>query len=112
MEASRLNEESEVAAVNALIAAITSRSVGNPELARSKAEAAVSTAAEGDFGLSVGDIRKIAQKTPPEHSAIIILFENAWERKFNAIAKKHNGTVVSQRLITPAALAKAARGLD
>ena len=91
MEGSRLSEDADVAAINAVIAAITSRSIGKAELARSKAETAVRAAAEGDFGLSVGDIQKIAEKIPPEHSAIIILFENAWERKFKAIAKRHNG---------------------
>lgn len=111
MEASRLNEGADVAAINAVIAAITSRSVDSAELARSKAETAVKASAEGDFGLSAGDIQKIAQKIPPEHSSLIILFENVWERKFKEIAKKHNGTVVSQRLITPAALAKAAHDL-
>ena len=111
MEGSRLSEDADVAAINAVIAAITSRSIGKAELARSKAETAVRAAAEGDFGLSVGDIQKIAEKIPPEHSAIIILFENAWERKFKAIAKRHNGDVVNQRLIAPAALAKAAHEL-
>jgi uncharacterized protein len=108
MEGSRLNEDADVAAINAVIAAITSRSIDGAGSARSKAEAAVKAAVEGDFGLSAGDIQKIAQKIPPDHSAIIILFENAWERKFKDVAKKHNGIVVNQRLITPAALAKAA----
>jgi predicted double-glycine peptidase len=111
MEGSRLNDAADVAAINAVIAAITSRSVDSAGSAGSKAEAAVRAAVEGDFGLSAGDIQKIAQKIPPEHSAIIILFENAWERKFKEIAKKHNGIVVNQRLITPAALAKAAHEL-
>jgi predicted double-glycine peptidase len=111
MEGSRLNEDADVAAINAVIAAITSRSIDGAGSARSKAEAAVKAAVEGDFGLSAGDIQKIAQKIPPEHSAIIILFENAWERKFKDVAKKHNGIVVNQRLITPAALAKAAHEL-
>ena len=111
MEGSGLNDAADVAAVNAVIAAITSRSIGGAELARSKAETAVKVAAEGDFGLSAGEIQKIAQKIPPDHSAIIILFENAWERKFKDVAKKYNGSVVNQRLITPAGLAKAAHDL-
>jgi hypothetical protein len=111
MEGSCLNDDADVAAINAVIAAITSRSVGNPEFASSKVEAAVRAAAEGDFGLSANDIQKIAHKLQPEHSAIIILFENVWERKLNDIAKKHNGAVVSQRLIAPAALAKVAHEL-
>ena len=111
MEGSRLQEEEDVVAINALIAAITSRSVGSPELSRSKAELAIRAAAEGDFGLSAGDIQKIAQKLPPDHSGIIVVVENVWERKFREIAGKHDGAVINQRLISPEALAKAAREL-
>lgn len=111
MEGSRLQEGEDAAAINAVIAAITSRSVGSPELARSKAEAAIAAAAEGDFGLSAGDIRRIAQKLPADHSAIIVLFENVWERRFREVAKKYNGVVVDQRLISPVALARAASEL-
>ena len=52
MEGSHLGEDDDVAAINAVIAALASRSVGSPELARSKAETAVRAAAAGDFGLS------------------------------------------------------------
>jgi predicted double-glycine peptidase len=111
MEGSRLQEDADIATINAVIAAITSRSVGNPELARSKAEAAVVAATQGDFGLSAGDMRKLAQKIQPSQSAIIILFENAWERRFKDVAKKHGGTIVGQKLLTSENLAKAAREL-
>ena len=111
MEGSRLHEGDDVAAINAVIAAITSRSVGSPKQARSKAEAAIRAAAAGDFGLSAGDIRRIAQKLPADHSAIIVLFENVWERRFRKVAKKYDGVVVGQRLISPQALAKAANEL-
>jgi hypothetical protein len=77
----------------------------------SGAEAAVAAAAEGDFGLSPGDLRKIADKIPAEHSAIILLFENVWERKLKDIAKRHGGSLIEQRLITPSGLAKAVREL-
>ena len=105
LEGSRLQEEQDLAEINALVAAITSRSVGRPELARSKAESAIKAAAKGDFGLSAGDIKKIAQKLPPDHSALIVLFENVWERKFKEAAKKYNGALINQRLISPSALA-------
>ena len=111
MEGSRLTEGDDVAKINAVIAAIASRSVGSPELAKAKADAAVMAAAEGDFGLSPDDIKKIAQKIPPNHTAIILLIENAWQRKYKEVAKKYGGAVVSQRLITPDALANAARDL-
>lgn len=111
MEGSRLQEGDDIAAINAVLAAVTSRSVGSPESARSKAEAAIRAAAEGDFGLSASDIRRIAQKLAPDHSAIVVLFENVWEREVKKIARKYNGAVVGQRLISPQALAKVAHEL-
>jgi uncharacterized protein len=112
MEGSRLQGADDVAAINAVIAAIASRSVGKPQSARSKAKAAVKAAAKGDFGLSAADIRQIARKIAPGQSAIIILFENAWERKFKDVAERHGGMVVGQRLISPEALARAASELN
>jgi hypothetical protein len=108
MEGSGLQDENDAIAVNALIAAITSRSIGSPELSRSKVEAAIKSAAAGDFGLSAGDIRGIAQKLPLDHSVIIGLFENAWERRLKDVARKYGGGVIDQKLISPQALAKAA----
>jgi hypothetical protein len=72
--------------------------------------ALIHQAATGDFGLSAGDIQK-KQTIPPGHSAIIVLFENVWERKFKDFAKKYGGAVADQRLISSAALATAARDL-
>jgi predicted double-glycine peptidase len=111
MEGSGLQEEKDMVAVNALLAAITSRSVGGSEVIRSKMESAVKAAAAGDFGLSADDIRKIADKLPPDHSAIIGLFENVWERRFKEVAGRHAGEVINQRLITPEALARVASEL-
>jgi predicted double-glycine peptidase len=111
MEGSGLQEEEDAAAMNALVAIIANRSLGGPEPARSRAQAAVQAAAAGDFGLAAADIRRIAEKLPPEHSAIVGLFENVWERRFKQAAGKHDGAVISQRLISPEALADAAREL-
>ena len=41
-------------------------------------------------------MQEIARKLPPEHSAIIVLLENVWERKFKAVAQKHGGALVNQ----------------
>ena len=103
-----LQEDDDVAAINALISMITSRSLGAPELASSKVEAAVAAAAAGDFGLSANDIQALAQKLQPNESAIIILFENVWERRFREAAKVRGGEVLNQRLIPSKALAEAA----
>jgi len=111
IEGSQLRDEADMAEVNALIAAITSRSVGRPESARSAMESAIQASAEGDFGLSTANIQEIARKLPPDHSAIIALFENVWERKFKEAAKKFGGDVINQRLISPSALAKLAGAL-
>ena len=56
-------------------------------------------------------MRKIADKLLAGHSAIILLFENVWERKLKDIAKRHGGSLIEQRLISPSGLAKAAREL-
>jgi uncharacterized membrane protein len=112
MEGSRLREDEDMAAVNAILAAITGRSVGRPDLHRTEAEAAISAAASGDFGLSAGDIRKIAQKIPSNSTAIIAIFENVWERRFKEVARKYNGAIVEQRLTSPAALERAAQELS
>ena len=108
MEGGRVMEEDDVAATNAVLAAIASRGVGRPEAARSKMEKAIDAAAKGDFGLSTADIRLIAKKLPRDHSAIIILFENTWERRLKQVAAKHGGAIAGQRMITPEALAATA----
>jgi uncharacterized protein len=111
MEGSGLQEDDDIAEINALISMITSRSLGAPELASSKAEAAVAAAAAGDFGLSANDMQALVQKLQPNESAIIILFENVWERRFREAAKVRGGEVLNQRLISSKALAEAAARL-
>ena len=82
-----------------------------PKSRVSRVEFAIKEAAEGDFGLSAAEIRKLAEKLPPDHSMIIGLFENLWERKFKEVAGKYAGAVTDQRLISPEALARAASTL-
>jgi len=96
-------EEAEVMEINAVIGALSGL-VGGADAARARALMAGDAAAEGDFGLSVSELQRIAYRLPSEHSAIIVLFENLWERKFRDVAARHNGSVVSQRLITADAL--------
>ena len=108
MEGSSLQEDDDIAAINAVLATITSSSLGVPELAKSKAEAAVAASAAGDFGLSANDMQAIAQKLQPNEFAILILFENVWERRFKEAAKARGGEVVDQRLISSKGLIEAA----
>ena len=111
MEGSNLQDEQDAAAMNAVIAAMAERSLGGPVRSRSTVEDAIEAAAQGDFGLGAGEIREIAKKLPPEHSALIVLFESVWERRFSEIAEKYDGAIVNQRLVTPDAVAKAASAL-
>jgi hypothetical protein len=112
LEGGRLQEEEDIMEINALVAALAGFGVGGADMARAKAESAVKSAAEGDFGLSVTDIERIAGKLPPDHSAIIVLFENLWERKFKAVARKYDGTVIDQRMIPSDSFGKLVLGLD
>jgi len=111
MEGGRLQEDEDVMEINALVAAIAGLGAGGPDVARAKAESAAKAAAEGDFGLSATDIVRIAGKIPPDHSAVIVLFENLWERKFKAIARKYDGTVIDQRIIPSDTLLRLVQGL-
>ncbi|MEC4747241.1 hypothetical protein [Methylomicrobium sp. Wu6] len=43
-------------------------------------------------------------------SAVIVLFENAWERTFKEIAGKYNGSVPHQRIIPTDSLARLVQG--
>jgi predicted double-glycine peptidase len=107
MEGGRLEESEDIIEINAIVAAIAGLgSGGGIEHARSKAEAAAKAAGSGDFGLAKDEIERIAGKIPPDHSLIIVLFENLWERRFREITKKYKGEVVEQRAFVPAQIAR------
>ncbi len=110
MEGGRLQDEENVMEINALIAALAGLSTSIPEAVNAKAESAVQAAREGDFGLTVTDIQKIAGKLPPDHSAVIVLFENVWENAFKEVAGKYNGSVINQKIIPPDSLASLVQG--
>jgi hypothetical protein len=107
MQGGRVEGADDVAATNALFAAIASRSMGGPETAPSKVNAALKAAARGDFGLSASDIKGIARKLPRGRSAVVVLVENVWERKLMEAAAKHKGAIVGQRLVSSTTVAKA-----
>jgi predicted double-glycine peptidase len=109
MEGGRVMEESDVAATNAVLAAIASRRSGRPEAAATKMQTAMNAAATGDFGLSMADIKSVAKELPRDHSAIIILFENIWEKRLKQVAAKHGGAVERQQMMTSEELAAIAR---
>jgi len=111
MGGGRLQDEDDMKAVNAVISAIAGRGAKRVASLRGRMERAINAVSEGDFGLSAGDIRKIANKLPRNHSAVAVLVENVWERKLKEAAKKYAGKVVEQRFVTPEAVADAASKL-
>ena len=107
MEGSRLDDQGEISAMNAALAAITELSLGTPERVESSVRAAITKAAAGDFGLPVDEFKRNAEKLPAGHSAIIGILENVWERKFRDVAQQYGGRVINQQLMSPEDIAKA-----
>ena len=113
LEGSGLEDAADVAEFNAIITAITSRIIdqGSGTARAGAIEAAAQAAAEGDFGLSADALQAVADRLEPNQSALVVFFENLWERKFKEIANKYGGEIVNQRMITPRELTEAARKL-
>jgi predicted double-glycine peptidase len=110
MEGGRLQDDEHVMEVNALISALADQSAAVSEDAQIRAESAAQATQEGDFGLSATDILKIANKLPPDNSAVIVLFENVWEKTFKETARKYNGSVSAQKIIPSDSLADLVKG--
>ena len=98
VEGGSVQADDDIAEVNAVIGALVGL-VGGVDAARARALMAVNDAAGADFGLSAEELQRIANQLPPNHSAIIILFENLWELKFRDVVARHGGKLVKQRLI-------------
>jgi predicted double-glycine peptidase len=96
IEGGNLEEAEDRPEVNAVLAAIAGLARGATEEAAAGAAAAARDAG-ADFGLSAEELHRIADKLPPGHSAVIVLVENLWERKFREAVAKHNGSLISQR---------------
>ena len=111
IEGTSLQDDEELAAMNALLAVLAARRLGGMAAPLGKAEAARHAASGGDFGLSLEDLQRIGDLLEPDQSALILLLENVWERKLKAIAARHSGSIVDQELVTAKALAAAASAL-
>ena len=112
LEGGGILEDSDAEIVNAVLAALASRGLTDPQERRIEADAVVRAAAEGDFGLTATALQQVAKQIAPGQSAIVALFENVWERKFKEITRQYGGAVVTQKLVSPSELAKAASGLS
>ena len=49
------------------------------------------------------------RKLPANHSAVIAIFENVWEREFRNVAERYGGRVINQQLMSSQDVAKAGR---
>ena len=113
MEGSGLEDAADVPEFNAVVTAITSLMIEHTPRAAAamRMQEAAQSAAEGDFGLSADALVAIANRLKPGESALVVFFENLWERHFNEMVAKYGGEVVKRRLVTPRALVDAAHKL-
>lgn len=112
LEGSRLEDETDMTAVSAVMATITDAAFGPPGTVRSRVATAIEDAAAGDFGLSAADLRKLGESLRPSSSALAVLVENVWERKLKDIAKEFSGALTKSRLIGSEAIEEAVQKLS
>ena len=105
VQGGRVEDEDEVVEIDAVLGVLAGLARGT-DTTRESALAAQQAAAGRDFGLSADELKRIAEKLKPGASAIIVLFENVWERKFREVAARHEGSIISQRLISSDNLVK------
>jgi uncharacterized protein len=112
LQGGRLEPESEVAEVNALIAALATEATGDRDAIRANAQNAIRAAGKGDFGFSADQLRRRAERLQPENSEILVLFENVWERRLREVARAHHGTVAELSHVPAATLGELGRELS
>ena len=112
LQGGRLEAETDIAEVNALVAAITTHDIADPEMVRASARSAIRAAARGDFGVSAGQLRRRAERLSPDNSEIIVLFENLWERRLREVAQRYQGAVAEHWYIPTATLDRLGQGIS
>lgn len=111
MEGGRLEEDRDAAEIGTMLHVLISRALGESQAVKETAAHALAIAARGDFGLSADGLRGLATRLKPNHSVVIVLFHNLWERRFRDVAGKYGGVVSRQSLVTSASVAAASREL-
>ena len=106
MEGGRLQQEEDQVEINAVLSALVGFRERRTDLTLKEAESGAKAAESGDFGLSPQQIETIGKQVPPDHSALIILFENLWERRFKEIIGRYRGDLIVQKAILPEQLAR------
>jgi predicted double-glycine peptidase len=94
-------EEEEAIEIDAIIGYLIGLGAGGEDAAQTYAEIAGKRAAEHTFGISEGDLQKMADELPADRSVILLILEHIWAKKIKDILAIQGGTVAAQGLITP-----------
>ncbi len=105
VEGGNLQEEATME-IDALLAVMAGLRLGSRESAKTRAEEAVKAVSRGDFGLSVEDIKRIGKELPRDSSAMILIFEHIWAKKFRDLLRSYGGALVNQEIIKADTLAQ------
>jgi hypothetical protein len=108
---SRKHEDA-IDAIDALIAAIVSQGVSGPTVPYSATQTILMAAAKADFGLSAGGLRRTGELLSPGHSALIIFVQNLQKQRLKNVAERHDGKVVSHKLVPKAAVTKVIAAIE
>ncbi len=106
IEGGNLQEGEETNEIDALLAVMAGLHLGSKESAKIRAEKAVKAVSEGDFGLSVDDIKRVGVELHRDSSAMILFFEHLWAKKLRDILSRYGGTLVHQEIIKADTLAR------
>ena len=109
IEGGNLQEEEEMMEINALMAVIAGLRLGEREDAKFGEKDAKRDATGGDFGLPAEDLVRIGEMLPENSSALILLLEHLWAKKFKDVVANYDGFIINQEMIkadTLAALSK------
>jgi predicted double-glycine peptidase/uncharacterized membrane protein len=106
LEAAGIEQEDDAIEINAVLGYLMGLAGGSVEAARLRAQTAAKGAAQGDFGLSEQELWQIAAPLAAGNSAMILIFDNLWERKLREAAAKYAGKVIREKRIGASELAQ------
>ncbi|MDD1707341.1 MAG: cysteine peptidase family C39 domain-containing protein [Methanoregulaceae archaeon] len=94
-------KEEEAVEIDAILGYLIGLGAGGPETAETYAKVAEQRAVEHTFGVSEGDLQRMAEELPPNSSVILLILEHIWAKKIKEVLANHGGSVTSQGMITP-----------
>jgi predicted double-glycine peptidase len=112
IEGGNLQEEEEMIEIDALIAVMAGLRLGERENAKVREENAERDASRGDFGLPAEDLVRIGERLPENCSALILLLEHLWAKKFKDAVANYGGVIVNNEMIKADTLAGLSKKLS